>query len=48
MLIMGDRAAPFLERTRGYIGGHSGVLNAGLLLVIGALQLQKGLSALIG
>ena len=48
MLIMGERSAPFLERTRSYIGSHSGVLNAGLLLVIGALQLQKGLSALIG
>lgn len=48
MLIMGDRADPMLQRTRTYIGSHSGVLNAGLLLVIGALQLQKGLSVLIG
>ncbi len=48
ILIMGVRADPFLTQARSWIAGHNGILNAGLLLVIGALQLQKGLSALLG
>lgn len=48
MLILGAQAEPVLRQARNWIAGHSSFLNAGLLLVVGALQLQKGLSALIG
>lgn len=48
ILVLGTRADPFLEQSRGWIGSHNGILNASVLMVIGALQLQKGLSALIG
>lgn len=47
LLIMGDRAQPQLDALRTWVAGHSSVLNAALLLVIGVLQLQKGLSALL-
>ncbi|MET0694348.1 MAG: GAP family protein [Propionibacteriaceae bacterium] len=48
MLVLGERVHPLLERLRTWIGGHSGMLNAAMFLVIGVLQLQKGLSAIIG
>lgn len=47
-LIAGVKADPFLERIRTWIAGHTNVLNAGLLVLIGAMQLQKALSALVG
>ncbi|MCD2441071.1 GAP family protein [Agromyces sp. SYSU K20354] len=47
ILLRGAKAQPFLDRTRQWIASHSGVLNAALLLVIGVLQLQKGVSGLI-
>ena len=37
-----------LRRVRTWIAGHTSTLNAGLLLLIGAMQLQKALSALLG
>ncbi|WP_157002142.1 GAP family protein [Agromyces laixinhei] len=46
ILLQGAKAQPFLNRTRGWIATHTGVLNAALLLVIGVLQLQKGISGL--
>jgi ABC-type transport system involved in multi-copper enzyme maturation permease subunit len=48
VLIRGKAAQPFLDVTRAWIAGHSNVLNAALLLVIAVLQLQKGVSALVG
>jgi len=45
-LVKGSAADPLLERVRGWIAGHTSVLNAGLLVLIGAMQLQKALSAL--
>lgn len=47
VLARGDAAAPLLERLRTWIAGHTNVLNAALILVIGVLQLQKAVSALI-
>lgn len=47
ILVVGRRAEPFLGRARNWIASHNGVLSAALLLVIGALQLQKGLTALV-
>ena len=47
VLVRGERAKPFLDATRTWIAGHTGVLNAALLLVVGILQLQKGISALL-
>lgn len=47
VLARGDAAAPLLEGLRTWIAGHTNVLNAALILVIGALQLQKAVSALI-
>jgi hypothetical protein len=47
ILTTGDRADPVLNRVRDWIAGHNGMLSAGMLLVIGALQLQKGLGALL-
>ena len=45
-LVKGAAADPLLERVRSWIAGHTSVLNAGLLVLIGAMQLQKSLSAL--
>jgi len=45
-LVKGEAADPLLERVRSWIAGHTSVLNAGLLVLIGAMQLQKALSAL--
>ncbi|RMI14288.1 GAP family protein [Cellulomonas triticagri] len=47
-LVLGERADPFLSRTRVWIAGHTSVLNAALLLVIGVLQVQKAVDALLG
>lgn len=47
VVVRGARAQPLLDRLRTWIAGNTHVLNAALLLVIGALQLQKGLSALL-
>jgi hypothetical protein len=47
VLARGGAAAPVLERLRGWIAGHTNVLNAALILVIGVLQLQKAVSALV-
>jgi hypothetical protein len=47
VLVRGAAAAPTLERLRTWIAGHTNVLNAALVLVIGVLQLQKAISALL-
>ena len=46
-LVKGTAADPLLERVRSWIAGHTSVLNAGLLVLIGAMQLQKALSAIV-
>ena len=46
-LVKGAAADPLLERVRSWIASHTSVLNAGLLVLIGAMQLQKALSALL-
>lgn len=47
VVIRGDDAEPVLARMRVWIAGNTHVLNAALLLVIGVLQLQKGIAALL-
>lgn len=47
VLVRGARAEPVLDRMRSWIAGNTHVLNAALLLVIGALQLEKAIAALI-
>jgi hypothetical protein len=47
LLVRGDSAQPLLDRVRTWIAGNTHVLNAALLLVIGALQLEKGIAALL-
>ncbi|MGO4487654.1 GAP family protein [Microbacterium sp. 2RAF4] len=47
VLARGAHAQPVLDRMRSWIAGNTHVLNAALLLVIGALQLEKGIAALI-
>lgn len=47
-LVKGAAAEPMLEKARAWIAGHTSALNAGLLVLIGAMQLQKALSALVG
>ncbi len=47
ILVRGSAAQPSLDRLRGWVATHTNVLNAALLLVIGALQLQKGISGLL-
>lgn len=47
VLVRGEKAQPFLDGTRTWIAGHNSVLNAALLLVIGVLQLQKAITALL-
>jgi hypothetical protein len=47
VLARGEAAAPVLEALRTWIAGHTNVLNAALILVIGVLQLQKAVSALL-
>jgi hypothetical protein len=48
VLVLGGQAEPLLARVRTWIAEHNGIINAALLLMIGTLQLQKGLSALLG
>ena len=45
VLAAGERAKPFLDTARTWIATHTSLLTAGLLLVIGAMQVQKALSA---
>jgi len=47
VVVRGTAAEPLLARTRTWVAGNTHVLNAALLLVIGALQLQKALSAFV-
>ncbi len=47
VLVRGAKAQPSLDRLRNWIAGHTSALNAALLLVIGALQLEKGISGLL-
>ncbi|MCV0333260.1 MULTISPECIES: GAP family protein [unclassified Microbacterium] len=47
VVVRGADAQPLLDRVRTWIAGNTHVLNAALLLVIGALQLEKGISALL-
>ncbi|KJL18326.1 hypothetical protein RN51_03158 [Microbacterium oxydans] len=47
VLARGAHAQPVLDRMRSWIAGNTHVLNAALLLVIGALQLEKGIAALL-
>lgn len=47
VVVRGPEAQPLLDRARTWIAGNTHVLNAALLLVIGALQLEKGIAALI-
>lgn len=47
-VLKGGEADAVLRRVRTWIAGHTSTLNAGLLLLIGAMQLQKALSALLG
>ncbi|MGH8956469.1 MAG: hypothetical protein ACRDVF_15820 [Microbacterium sp.] len=45
--IRGERSQPLLDFARRWVAGNTHVMNAALLLVIGALQLQKGISGLL-
>lgn len=47
VLFLGDRIRPQLDALRTWVAGHTNVMNAAMLLVIGVLQLQKGLTALL-
>ncbi|MGF6822918.1 hypothetical protein M2317_001825 [Microbacterium sp. ZKA21] len=47
VLARGENAQPLLDRVRTWIAGNTHVLNAALLLVIGAIQLQKGIAGLL-
>lgn len=47
VVVRGAAAQPLLDRVRAWIAGNTHVLNAALLLVIGALQLEKGIAALL-
>ncbi|MFJ6427473.1 MULTISPECIES: GAP family protein [Microbacterium] len=47
VVVRGADAQPLLDRVRAWIAGNTHVLNAALLLVIGALQLEKGIAALL-
>ena len=46
VLVRGPKAQPFLDGLRNWVATHTSVLNAALLLVIGAMQLQKAISGL--
>ncbi len=45
---MSSEADAVVRRVRTWIADHTSTLNAGLLPLIGAMQLQKALSALLG
>lgn len=47
VVVRGTAAQPLLDRVRTWIAGNTHVLNAALLLVIGVLQLEKALVALL-
>jgi hypothetical protein len=47
VVFAGAKAQPGLDRIRTWIAGNTHVMNAGLLLVIGALQLEKAITALV-
>ncbi|MBD3943779.1 GAP family protein [Microbacterium sp. NEAU-LLC] len=47
VVVAGERAQPSLDRMRTWIAGNTHVLNAALLLVIGALQLEKAITAMV-
>jgi hypothetical protein len=47
VVVRGERAQPALDRVRTWIAGNTHVLNAALLLIIGVLQLEKGITALL-
>lgn len=47
VVVRGSAAQPALDRVRGWIAGNTHVLNAALLLVIGALQLEKAITGLL-
>lgn len=47
-LVRGAAAKPLLDRTREWIAGHTSLLNAALLVIIAVLQIQKGVSGLLG
>ena len=46
-VVKGAKADPVLERVRRWIASHTSALNAGLLLLIGAMQVQKSLGELL-
>ena len=48
VLVRGAKAQPFLDGLRTWVASHTNVLNAALLLVIGAMQLQKSLQGFFG
>jgi hypothetical protein len=41
--VQGEDAQPTLKRVRNWIAGNTGLLNALLILVVGVLQVIKGL-----
>lgn len=47
VVVRGSGATATLDRVRGWVAGNTHVLNAALLLVIGVLQLDKGIRALL-
>jgi hypothetical protein len=47
VMVRGEKAQPALDRVRTWIAGNTHVLNAALLLIIGVLQLEKGITALL-
>lgn len=47
VLVNGKRADPFLKNARTWIAGHTSILNALLLAIIGLMQLSKAISALV-
>lgn len=47
VVVRGANAQPMLDTVRTWIAGNTHVLNAALLLVIGALQLEKAIAALL-
>lgn len=47
VVVRGADAQPLLDRVRTWIGGNTHVLNAAMLLVIGVLQLNKAIGALL-
>ncbi len=46
LVVRGQTAQPILRKARDWVAGNTGIMNALLLLVIGALQLSKGIQGL--